>query len=557
PGVRGASIVGLEIPGVPALAVIENSQKCNEGDFAACARLGMLAADAGGIQTGAALGSFVDSQTCLDGDDDACFTLAKEAILERVPLKGVPEGIKQAEACQRESIRDCMQLGKTLASAASGLIVAAPRLAPFGENACTSDSATKGPVDLASVWDDQQSTSIAAFPSDGAHFTAPVHVSTRNGGWARGAKWAAADFTGDGLTDVLAIWNDNKNNTFTLRQSTEFTSAVSHWAVQSGTWVGSTVWLPGDFDGDGHVDVAGAWNDQGQTSIAVYLSDGARFKAPTQWSQRDGGWGDTVKWAVGDFTGDGKADIVSVWDNGGTNTITVRQSTGAGFTPVHWASNAGGWNESSVWLAGDFNGDGRLDLAGVWHDGTAVSIAVFPSTGSQFPGWTQWSQRDGGWIDDAKWTSGDFNGDGKTDVAAIWDNGGTNTMTVRQSTGKSFVAQHWANNAGGWSPSAAWCSGQFPDGVRHPNPLETKRDHTANLPYEGVDDRITADTAVASRPTTVKAQGRVRLGGTPGAAPTTVMALCNNARIAKERNSPAAPGLEQTCLAGGGFVVLA
>jgi hypothetical protein len=34
------------------------------------------------------------------------------------------------------------------------------------------------------------------------------------------------------------------------------------------------------------------------------------------------------------------------------------------------------------------------------------------------------------------------------------------------------------------------------------------------------------------------------------------MSRCNMARVAKQRNSPAAPGLEQQCLAQGGFVVL-
>jgi hypothetical protein len=430
-GARGAKAVGLEIPGVSAIDVVADSKQCSDGDFAACVRLGKEAAEAGGVETGAAFGTFVDAQTCLDGDDDACISLAKEAIRDNVPLKGVVEGAESARACDGGSTQECIRLGKQLGSAATGLVAAVPKIAPFGANGCTSVSNTKGAVDLASVWDDRNATSIAVFPSDGARFTLPFQASNRNGGWSATAKWAAADFTGDGETDLLAIWDDAHNNTLTMRQSAEGGFTVAHWATRSGTWVGTTVWLPGDFDGDGRIDIAAVWKDQTETSIAVYVSEGARFKAPVQWSVRNGGWGDTVRWAVGDFTGDGKADIAAVWDNGGTNTITVRQSTGAGFAPVHWATNAGGWNETSVWLAGDFNGDGRLDLAGVWRDGTAVSIAVFPSSGGRFPGWSQWSERDGGWIDEARWTAGDFNGDGKTDLAATWNNGGTNTITVR------------------------------------------------------------------------------------------------------------------------------
>jgi hypothetical protein len=41
----------------------------------------------------------------------------------------------------------------------------------------------------------------------------------------------------------------------------------------------------------------------------------------------------------------------------------------------------------------------------------------------------------------------------------------------------------------------------------------------------------------------------VRLDGVPG---TTKLTICESARAAKARNSPAAPGLEQQCLASGG-----
>ncbi|MFJ7070301.1 hypothetical protein, partial [Streptomyces sp. NPDC101115] len=42
-----------------------------------------------------------------------------------------------------------------------------------------------------------------------------------------------------------------------------------------------------------------------------------------------------------------------------------------------------------------------------------LSTAVYLSDGSRFPGWTQWSDRDGGWIDGTPWVAGDFNGDKK------------------------------------------------------------------------------------------------------------------------------------------------
>src|SRR5207249_878372 len=125
-------------------------------------------------------------------------------------------------------------------------------------------------------------------------------------------------------------------------------------------------------------------------------------------------------------------------------TLTVRLSTGSSFqTQTHWRTHDGGWVDSTQWVAGDFDGDGITDIAAIWNDGGQVSIAVYRSTGTQFELHTQWSVRDGGWGDTVKWVSGDFNADGLTDIAAIWNDGGTNTLTVRQSTGTAFNTTHW------------------------------------------------------------------------------------------------------------------
>jgi hypothetical protein len=47
---------------------------------------------------------------------------------------------------------------------------------------------------------------------------------------------------------------------------------------------------------------------------------------------------------------------------------TGSQSTGSGFTRSHWAINAGGWVDSTAWLAGDFNRNGKSDIAASWNN---------------------------------------------------------------------------------------------------------------------------------------------------------------------------------------------
>lgn len=60
-----------------------------------------------------------------------------------------------------------------------------------------------------------------------------------------------------------------------------------------------------------------------------------------------------------------------------------------------------------------------------------------------------------------KWTTGDFDGDGKTDIVAAWNNNGTNTLTMRPSSGTEFGVKHWATDVGGWMDTTVWCAGDF------------------------------------------------------------------------------------------------
>lgn len=328
-------------------------------------------------------------------------------------------------------------------------------------NSCQS-AQLKARATLAAAWNDQNNTSIAVFPSDGTKFLYHQQRSIRDGGWGDTVKWVSGDFDGNGLTDLGAAWNNGGHATLTVRLAQPDGKFVhTHWLQDAGGWMDTTVYMAGDFNGDGKSDIAGAWNNGGKTSVAVFLSDGSKFPGWTQWSDRDGGWGDTVRWVAGDFDGDGKTDLGAAWNNDGLTTLTLRKSDGTKFTHVHWLHNAGRWFDASVFLAGDFNGDGNSDIAQMWNDIAHNSIKVYLSNGSAFQPARDWQTRDGGIPAIVKWVPGDFNGDGKTDIVAVWNNSGINILTVRASDGAKFGHVHWSENGGGWIPTTAWCAGKF------------------------------------------------------------------------------------------------
>ena len=141
--------------------------------------------------------------------------------------------------------------------------------------------------------------------------------------------------------------------------------------------------------------------------------------------------------ALGDFNGDGRTDMAA--HNGGA-TWQVCLSTASGFDCRLWGAHGGGPSNN---VLGDFNGDGRTDMAaytgsgGMWH--------VCLSTGSGFDCSALWAAHGGGASNNVL---GDFNGDGRTDMAAHY---GGATWQVCLSTGSGFDCGLWGAHGGGSS----------------------------------------------------------------------------------------------------------
>jgi FG-GAP-like repeat len=214
------------------------------------------------------------------------------------------------------------------------------------------------------------------------------------------------DFNGDGKADLL--WsNTNGDTAVWLMNGIQVAQSVDLGIVGNG-W--SIVGI-GDFNGDGYGDIL--WrNTNGDT--AIWLMNGTQVLAamdfgivPTSWAVAQ----------TGDFNGDGKSDILWHNSNGDTSIwlmtangtqMQVLSSTDFGIVPTSW----------SIAGTGDFNGDGKSDI--LWHNSNGdTSIWLMTANGTQMQ---ILSSTDFG-IVPPSWTpalTGDFNGDGKSDI--LWRN---------------------------------------------------------------------------------------------------------------------------------------
>ncbi len=216
---------------------------------------------------------------------------------------------------------------------------------------------------------------------------------------------AVGDFTGDGILDIAVAESTSSGATILLYRG-----------LGNGTFaapVSSSVTLPiyslftGDFNNDGKLDLVsstsiGDFNVNGM----VLLNNGAgHFVQQTPFAGGDDGW--VV--GVADVNGDGILDVLFEGEAEGSGAVQVCLGNGDGTFTLKYQANENNFDGNPIGI-GDFNGDGKLDMA-VTDD---YQIDVFLGNGDgTFQPFVPYacSPSCQGSI-----TAADLNGDGKLDL---------------------------------------------------------------------------------------------------------------------------------------------
>ncbi len=208
------------------------------------------------------------------------------------------------------------------------------------------------------------------------------------------------DFNGDGKLDLatanysastLSVLLGSGGGTFGIK--TDYPTGLFPWDI-----------VTGDFNGDGNLDLATA-NASSSTMSVLLGSGGGTFGTKTDYPT-----GVTpVSIVTGDFNGDGILDLVT--GNGDSKSLSVMLGTGVGIFNARTDYRVGSYPYGLV--VGDFNGDGKLDLAAANTFSSSLSVLLGSGVGT-FDSKTDYPTG----INPFSLVTGDFNGDGKLDLAA-------------------------------------------------------------------------------------------------------------------------------------------
>jgi hypothetical protein len=273
-------------------------------------------------------------------------------------------------------------------------------------------------------------------------------------------RWLSTDWNADGRTDLVHVWDGGIN---TLVAEAPGTYRVAHEGAMPRpgyrTSPMATLWLAGDVDSDGRGDLVHLTN-AGIDALISTAPGGYRLAAEgrkprdsyqmnintTKEDRFRGKW--PSRWIGADVDGDGRMDLIHVWDKG-INTLvgrgdgTFRLAREAFRPRPSYRMNVAlgpAKLPRSLWIAANVNADRRDDLVHLWPGGINTLLSngdgtyrlaregFVPRSGYGIaPGFTAW-------------LPADTDADDRTDLLHLSE-GGINTLRSSGDGGYGLIRE--------------------------------------------------------------------------------------------------------------------
>jgi hypothetical protein len=249
----------------------------------------------------------------------------------------------------------------------------------------------------------------------------------------------SSDFDGDGRLDPLLLKLNQTTGVASWSILSTLNNSISTIDFGNFLTANNEALAMADYDGDGKEDIAvfrrgtGVWYiRQSSTGTLRAVSDWGQPQLPGQPNTADNP-------SVGDYDGDGSADLCVIRTVNGQRVWFIRQSSNGQTRVIPWGSSA---TDSFFFFANvDVDGDGKQDLM-VTRDPRPAAA----DTGDQVTFLVLRSSDNGQFflsfgLDTDTRLLGDYDGDGKTDFASRRNVGGILTWYIALSSNNWNTAQ--------------------------------------------------------------------------------------------------------------------
>ncbi|MDJ0716864.1 MAG: polymorphic toxin-type HINT domain-containing protein [Prochloraceae cyanobacterium] len=256
------------------------------------------------------------------------------------------------------------------------------------------------------------------------------------GKWTKNTQYFPIDTNGDGLNDLIELWkNGGTTESRIWRNTGNQRKPFSIGTVKNlGEWRDNNQYFPIDTNGNGLNDLIKIWNNGEKTQAVIWNSTGNEqkpFLEPKK-SYLDI-WRNNTQYFPLDINGDSLKDLVGVWKDGTKSKSRVWINTADEKSPF----SRGGENDLGVWESNtqyfplDVNGDSLSDLIEIRKDGIKSKSRVWINTANEKSPFLNRGERDlETWQINTKYLSVDINGDGLTDLLEIKKNGSQFSSTT-------------------------------------------------------------------------------------------------------------------------------
>ena len=274
------------------------------------------------------------------------------------------------------------------------------------------------------LWRNSGSEEVYTWLMDG------ISIAGQGGLGAPSSSWViegAGDFNGDGKSDIL--WQNSSTGevyVWLMNGTTIASQGTPGTVTPSSGWVIAGV---GDFDRNGTSDIL--WRNTISGEVYLWLMNGTTIA-----SQGDvgvvspsSGWNIV---GVGDFNGDGEADIL--WQNSTSGEVYLWLMSG---TTIASQGSPGTVSPSSGWViqgTGDFDGNGTSDI--LWRNSGTGDVYIWLMNGTTIAGQGDLGVITSDWVIQG---TGDYNGDGKADI--LWRNSTSGDVYIWLMNGISIANQ--------------------------------------------------------------------------------------------------------------------